>query len=161
MKNLLKILAFILNGFPKTSWKPIPLCNVYRKYALQIPNLVGHVSAPTVTTEAVSSITGSAATGNGTVTADGGESPSSRAVCYISGSGGTPTTSNSLGTNAGAGGTGAFTSVMTGLAPNTTYSVRAYAINSGGTAYGSVVEFTTPDFNPLMMHHMQIAGGLM
>ena len=38
---------------------------------------------------------------------------------------------------------GAYNSTMTGLQPNQTYHVRAYATNSVGTAYGDDVEFTT------------------
>lgn len=38
-----------------------------------------------------------------------------------------------------------YTSEMTGLSPNTTYYVRAYATNELGTAYGEVVSFTTED----------------
>jgi uncharacterized protein (TIGR02145 family) len=40
-------------------------------------------------------------------------------------------------------GAGAFTSVITGLAPNTSYYVRAYATNSAGTSYGTASSFTT------------------
>lgn len=38
---------------------------------------------------------------------------------------------------------GTYTSTMASLQPNRTYHVRAYAINSIGTAYGKDVEFTT------------------
>ena len=143
MKLLLQSLAFVLNKLPKSKYKPIPLCDVYYKHGIPIPNLVGHAFAPTVTTQAVTSITQTTATGNGNMTDDGKETPSVRAVCYKVGTGQTPTTSDSLGASAGSGGTGAFTSAMTGLTAGTTYSVRAYATNSAGTAYGSVVEFTT------------------
>lgn len=40
-------------------------------------------------------------------------------------------------------GTGSFTCRITGLTPNTTYYVRAYAINSKGIGYGENVSFTT------------------
>jgi hypothetical protein len=40
-----------------------------------------------------------------------------------------------------------FSSSLTGLISNTTYYVRAYATNSGGTAYGNQVSFTTPNFS--------------
>jgi uncharacterized protein YegP (UPF0339 family) len=40
-------------------------------------------------------------------------------------------------------GTGSFTSNLTGLRPNTTYYVRAFATNSAGTTYGNVISFTT------------------
>lgn len=36
-----------------------------------------------------------------------------------------------------------FSSSLTGLEPETTYHVRAYATNANGTSYGSVVTFTT------------------
>jgi len=39
-------------------------------------------------------------------------------------------------------GTGAFTSNLVGLTANTTYYVRAYAINSQGTSYGNEVSFS-------------------
>ncbi|MDP5002241.1 MAG: hypothetical protein NWQ15_10115 [Flavobacterium sp.] len=40
-------------------------------------------------------------------------------------------------------GTGSFTSSISGLTPNTTYYVRAYATNSVGTSYGNEINFTT------------------
>lgn len=40
-------------------------------------------------------------------------------------------------------GTGTYTSMITGLTPNTTYYVRAYATNAEGTAYGNQVSLTT------------------
>lgn len=42
-------------------------------------------------------------------------------------------------------GTGTFSSTLTGLNDGTTYYVRAYAINSVGTAYGEPQPFTTPE----------------
>jgi hypothetical protein len=41
-------------------------------------------------------------------------------------------------------GQGTYSSLITGLAANTVYHVRAYATNSLGTSYGSDVTFTTP-----------------
>jgi hypothetical protein len=40
-------------------------------------------------------------------------------------------------------GTGVFTSYLSGLTPNTTYYVRAYATNAAGTSYGNELSFTT------------------
>jgi hypothetical protein len=40
-------------------------------------------------------------------------------------------------------GTGSFLSNLTGLAPNTTYYVRAYVLNTVGLSYGNQVSFTT------------------
>ena len=97
------------------------------------------VTTPTVSTNAVSLITSNSATCGGNVTADGGATVTERGICFSTTS--NPTTSNSKVTNGS--GTGSFTANMTGLAANTTYYVRAYAINSQGTAYGIQQTFTT------------------
>jgi hypothetical protein len=62
-----------------------------------------------------------------------------RGVCWSTSA--NPTTSNTCDDSGS--GTGSFTASMTGLALNTMYHVRAYAINSIGTAYGSDLTFTT------------------
>ncbi len=97
------------------------------------------VTIPTVTTTAASSITSTTATSGGNVTADGGASVTERGICYATTQ--NPTTANSKVVSGS--GTGTFTANMTGLTANTTYYIRAYAINSAGTAYGSQVSFTT------------------
>jgi len=94
---------------------------------------------PTVTTTAASSITSSTAISGGNVTADGGATVTERGICYATTQ--TPTTANSKVTSGT--GTGTFTASMSGLAASTTYYVRAYAINSNGTAYGAQQSFTT------------------
>jgi uncharacterized protein (TIGR02145 family) len=43
-------------------------------------------------------------------------------------------------------GTGVFVSVLIGLKPGTTYNVKAYAITSTDTLYGSTVSFTAQDY---------------
>ena len=99
------------------------------------------ISAPTVTTGEVSNITQTTALGSGNVTNSGGASVTARGLCWSTNH--NPTTS---GSHASSGtGTGSFTVNMTGLTPNTTYYVRAYATNSAGTSYGSEVSFTTAD----------------
>jgi endonuclease I len=96
-------------------------------------------SVPTVTTTAASSITNTTASSGGNVTADGGATVTARGVCWSTTT--NPTTSNSKTTDGT--GTGTFTSSITGLSASTTYHVRAYAVNSVGTAYGSDLSFTT------------------
>ncbi|HCT30467.1 MAG TPA: hypothetical protein DIW31_06980 [Bacteroidales bacterium] len=96
-------------------------------------------TTPTVTTTAASSITASSATSGGNVTADGGATVTERGICYATTA--NPTTANAKVTSGT--GTGSFTANMTGLAANTLYYVRAYAINANGTSYGSQVSFTT------------------
>jgi hypothetical protein len=45
---------------------------------------------------------------------------------------------------------GSFTVTTTGLQASTTYYLRAYAVNSMGTAYGTVIEATTSDAPPVV-----------
>ena len=99
----------------------------------------GETVAPTVTTQSVTTIASTTATGRGNVTSDGGATVTERGVCWSTSS--TPTTAGSKATASGT--TGAFTASITGLSPSTLYYVRAYAINSVGTSYGSQVTFTT------------------
>ncbi|WP_324678205.1 malectin domain-containing carbohydrate-binding protein [Hymenobacter sp. GOD-10R] len=108
-------------------------------------------TVPAVTTDTPASITGTSAVLGGNVTATGGASITDRGVVYVQGAA-TPTISNTkvtIGTNAG---TGSFSQAITGLPGNTTYTVRAYATNSAGTAYGASQTFTTlnnpPTANP-------------
>lgn len=98
---------------------------------------------PTVTTQAVTNIAETSATGNGTVVADGGSTITQRGVCWNTSA--NPTTSNSTATTSGT--TGSYSVSITGLTDNTLYHARAYAINANGTSYGSDVTFqhvTTP-----------------
>ncbi len=106
----------------------------------------GPPTLPTVTTTSVSSITPSQteAQSGGEVTDDGGDSVTARGVCWNTT--GSPTTSGCSSSDGS--GTGTFTSQITGLEPNTTYYVRAYATNTPGTAYGSEVSFSTSTIAP-------------
>jgi hypothetical protein len=54
-----------------------------------------------------------------------------------------PTLGFGAATNEGQGGIGAFTSNLTFLASNTTYYVKAYAINAAGVGYGDEKQFIT------------------
>jgi uncharacterized protein (TIGR02145 family) len=92
-----------------------------------------------ITTTAISSNTGTSAVSGGNITNNGGSLVTSRGVCWSTSP--NPTTANNITTNGS--GTGSFTSTLTGLTANTTYYVRAYAINSAGTAYGNELSFTS------------------
>lgn len=94
---------------------------------------------PTVTTSPVTNIALTSATSGGNITDDGGSAVISRGVAWSTNQ--EPTTDDNK-TEDGTG-TGQFTSELTGLAENTTYYVRAYAVNSEGTAYGELQTFTT------------------
>jgi uncharacterized protein (TIGR02145 family) len=94
---------------------------------------------PVITTSAVTDITTETASCGGEVVSDGGTTVIERGVCFNTT--GAPTlddpyssaeTNNSI-----------FTCQMSGLDPNTTYYVRAYATTSNGTGYGNQVVFTT------------------
>ena len=94
---------------------------------------------PTVTTSSVTNIGSVRATCGGTIvdSYNDGINVTARGVCWSTSS--SPTVSNSHTTNGT--GTGSFTSNITGLTPNTTYYVRAYATTSNGTVYGSQKSF--------------------
>ena len=95
------------------------------------------LAAPTATTQAVSSISYTTATGNGNITSDGGVAISERGIVWNTST--NPTTSNNKATASGT--TGAFTASLTGLSQGTHYYTRAYAINAAGTSYGTNAEF--------------------
>ncbi|NVN93256.1 MAG: DUF2012 domain-containing protein [Desulfuromonadales bacterium] len=95
---------------------------------------------PTVTTSPLSDVTTTGAMGGGNVISDGEGAVSSKGICWNTSA--NPTTANNR-TSDGTG-PGHFTSALIDLAPYTTYHVRAYATNEGGTAYGDDLYFTTP-----------------
>jgi uncharacterized protein (TIGR02145 family) len=103
-----------------------------------IPSWSG-AAFPTLTTSAISSITSTSANAGGNISSDGGAAVSARGLVY--GTTSNPTLSNtvlSIGS-----GTGGYAGTISGLTPNSTYYVRAYATNSAGTGYGDQVSFTT------------------
>ncbi len=93
----------------------------------------------TLTTTAVTLITGNSAQSGGNVTVAGGSTVTARGVCY--GTTHNPTVSGSKTTDGS--GTGTFISSLTNLKGNTLYYVRAYATSTAGTGYGPEVSFTT------------------
>jgi len=114
-------------------------------------NAVNVIGLPTVTTQAASSVKDTTATGNGNITATGGENNDKRGFVY-------DTTSRSLPGNvaptssgyasyaedsAGNYGAGTFTKGLINLSIGTTYYTRAYSHNSVGYSYGNEVNFTT------------------
>ena len=95
---------------------------------------------PTITTTTVSDIAASSAKSGGTIVSNGGDNITVSGVVWSTST--NPTTALTTKTTNGAA-TGSFTSTMAGLAPETTYYVRAYATNSIGTSYGAEESFTT------------------
>ena len=95
---------------------------------------------PTVSVVSLSR-TGTTVSMTGNVLSDGGATVTERGVCWSTSQ--HPTTS-STHKAASSAGTGSFT-VSEDLTPGETYYVRAYAINSEGTAYGAEVTYVVPN----------------
>ncbi|WP_166404942.1 hypothetical protein [Desulfonema ishimotonii] len=104
-------------------------------YVLSISLKVSTAAAASVTTS--SAVLGGSVTGSEEVTAHG--------VCWNTSSAPDMTDSKKTMGN----GTGDFSDTVTGLKPNTTYYVRAYATTSGGTTlYGDEIIFKTKPVMP-------------
>ncbi len=101
------------------------------------PGGSGHI---TVTTSNVTNITPTTARGGGNVIVDGGTTVGERGICWS-----THSSPNHLEDNHASSGTGggSFSINMTGLMPDSTYYVKAYALFDGGVEYGNEVSFTT------------------
>jgi uncharacterized protein (TIGR02145 family) len=113
-------------------------------YGNEVSFTTNPVVAPVITTASITGITSSSARSGGTITSDGGSEVTSRGVCWATGT--NPTVEDNKTTNGS--GTGNFEADITGLSSGTTYHVRAYAINSAGTAYGDDLSFTTNALTP-------------
>ena len=94
---------------------------------------------PIVITVGIEEVTANTAKVLTRVTDEGGAQVTGTGVCWATSE--LPDLSDQI-TNVGQG-TGDFTSILTGLTPQTTYHVRAFATNQVGTAYGTELMFTT------------------
>jgi hypothetical protein len=115
--------------------------------------LVIEETLPEIQTTSVSGITATSAVCGGIVTAEGSSSVTRRGVCWST----TPiptTSSNHLDSGIGL---GEFSVTLTGLTPNATYYVRAYAANESGTNYGAEESFVAKDGLP-EVHTVEITG---
>jgi uncharacterized protein (TIGR02145 family) len=104
------------------------------------------LKVPVLSTYGVNDITFHSAKGGGNITSDNGSTVTVRGVCWSTNQ--LPTIADSK-TNEG-NGAGGFTSLMSGLTPNTTYYARAYATNEHGTGYGFPVKYTTLESNSFL-----------
>lgn len=112
-------------------------------YGNQVTFTTGEWQLATLTTNDITSKTINSAISGGNISDDGGSPITARGVCW--GTVTSPTISTNK-TNQGAG-SGSFTCSLTSLQPSTIYYIRAFAINSGGTAYGNELIFATPSAN--------------
>jgi uncharacterized protein (TIGR02145 family) len=128
--------------FDGTKWVNVPAGEPGQFLQMQPGNIPawGGPTYPTLSTSAVSEIKPASAISGGNITDDGGGAIQERGVCWSTSE--NPTLADSK-TSDGSG-TGSFVSKLTGLLPNTTYYVRAYATN-WNTAYGNQVNFTTTE----------------
>lgn len=109
-----------------------------RSFKTAAPSIV----LPSVDTLSANNITDSSATIRGYINSTGGENP----YRYIQWGLSTSTMNNIY--SGGRGGVGAFSTTISGLDSNTTYYFRAYAENSAGRSYGSILSFTTKTSRP-------------
>ena len=121
---------------------------IERPPVFSAPQSFTTLQKPKVSTQAVTNIGSTVATGNGTISALGHPAPTQHGVCWdtrrdptIDG----PKTQEGKVTAAGA-----FTSRMTGLKADTKYYVRAYATNTAGTVYGKQKDFRTQAGSPVV-----------
>lgn len=96
-------------------------------------------TGPELTTTAATTVTANGAQTGGNITSDGGMSVTKRGIVWATHT--SPALSDSLTSNGT--GTGPFTTSLMTLFANTTYYIRAYAINSVATTYGNEITFTT------------------
>ena len=101
-----------------------------------------HTEQPFVITQPFTKLTASGATLSGDVIDDGGAWVRERGFVYGKTANPMLGGTDVLRIDAG-NGTGSFSASISGLAPNTTYYVRAFATNRSGTAYGETISFTT------------------
>ena len=114
----------------------------YSNYCTTVSTII---TAPTVTTNSTAtSTTTTTITCGGTVTSTGGAA-TTRGICYMEGTTGNPTTSNTCVAASGTTTTNnsTFEVLLNNLSAGTNYRCRAYATNSEGTSYGDTYTFRT------------------
>ncbi len=107
-----------------------------------------------VTTAEVTGITSTMAVCGGTVEVNEEDPNTARGVCWSTDP--NPTLDDSHTTDGS--GADSFVSTITGLSPNTTYNVRAYATNGAGTVYGANRSFTTAETDPVSLGDDESGG---
>jgi uncharacterized protein (TIGR02145 family) len=113
-------------------------CYNGKRSAYSVRCVQGEVKVlPVIISNTVTNITISTATAGGNIRSDGCAPITARGVCW--GTSPNPTIADNKTTDGT--GAGVFTSSITGLTPNTSYHLRAYATNSVGTSYGNDLIF--------------------
>jgi uncharacterized protein (TIGR02145 family) len=136
MKPTIKLIGLILLGLYFSSCRENP-------------------NPPIISTKDVTEITATTAVSGGTILDDGGDAAITNGVCWNTSD--EPTIDNNKTVESGG---NSYVSNISKLSPSTTYYVRAYATNSGGTSYGSSVLFTTLGDEPVITESSVINLGM-
>ena len=136
--------SYNLNAYAGQSINLKIVCNSVDRFRLCVDDLSLIASPPPATSPIVNttnafSISTTSVTTGGNVTSEGTASVNLRGVCWSTNQ--NPTIAD--GQSFDGSGIGAFSSNITGLTPNTTYYVRAYATSTVGTSYGNQITFST------------------
>ena len=99
------------------------------------------LSLPTLYNSHVDSYSDTTAQFSGGISSIGGGPIIARGFCWDTVA--NPTIEGNHTVDTSSAGTGTFTATVTGLTPGTHYTMRPYATNGGGTAYGQMKVFTT------------------
>jgi uncharacterized protein (TIGR02145 family) len=120
--------------------------NVTVQGELRELQIIPVISLPGVSAPEILNITAIEANLKATVDEDGGANIVTRGMCYSTSKEPTIISSKTVEGE----GTGSFSSSLSRLAPNKTYYVRAYAINSAGIGYSAQVSFKTDPAKPII-----------
>jgi C1A family cysteine protease/PKD repeat protein len=106
-------------------------------------------TAPTVTTNTVTSIADNSAVCGGNITSNGGATINASGLVYAKTTAPTLTSGTVVSTSPVTT-SGSYSLTMSGLTAGTKYYVRAYATNAKGTSYGTETSFTTTGTPPIV-----------